>query len=41
MCSSAALEYVVCICFPKNVSLGKNQLKIFKTMRNEEAIVRP
>ena len=40
MCSSAALECAACVCLffflQKTVSLGKNQLKICKPMRNEE-----
>ena len=40
MCSSAALECTACVCFLKTVSLGKNPLKLCKTVRTE-ATVRP
>ena len=44
MCSSAALECVVCVCLffsQKTVSLGKNLLKICKPVKNVEPTVRP
>ena len=42
MHSLLALECAACICFfRKTVSLGKNPLKICKTVRNEEPTMRP
>ena len=45
MRSSAASQYAACVCllvfFQKTVSLGKNPLKIWKPVRNEEPTARP
>ena len=41
MCSLTVLECAACVFFLKTVSLGKNPLKLCKTVRNEEATVRP
>ena len=42
ICSLLALECATSICFfRKTVGLGKNPLKICKTVRNEEPTVRP
>ena len=42
MRSLLALECGACVCFFwKTVSLGKNPLKICKTVRNEEPNMRP
>ena len=40
MLSSAVLECAACVCFFRKLSFGKNPLKIYKTVRNEEPTVR-
>ena len=35
------MECAACVCFFENYGFGKNPLKIYKIMRNEEPTVRP